>query len=104
MKKGLLTLLLGLGLLAPVFASFPVETQALISDPNRFRLDAWGFIIGMFTWILLPYSLLLLLVRKKYFRGSLALGWLAGIILTLLITVIVVISVLEEGDGVSWMY
>ena len=89
MKKiGLLSLLSFIGLAA--FAAFPVETQALIADagPDKFKLDWWGFIIGILTLLLLPYSLLLLFIRKKNFRGSLAWGWLAGLVLIILITVI----------------
>ena len=89
MKKiGLLSLLSFIGLAA--FAAFPVETQALIADadPDKFKLDWWGFIIGILTLVLLPYSLLLLFIRKKNFRGSLAWGWLAGLVLIILITVI----------------
>ena len=89
MKKiGLLSLLSFIGLAA--FAAFPVETQALIADadPDKFKLDWWGFIIGILTLVLLPYSLLLLFIRKKNFRGSLAWGWLAGLVLIILIAVL----------------
>ena len=88
MKKiGVLSLLSFIGLAA--FASFPVEIQALIADtdPAYFKLDTWGFIIGILTVLLLPYSLLLLFIRKKNFRGSLAWGWLAGIVLIILIII-----------------
>ena len=76
------------------FAAFPVETQILITDPEGFRLDTWGFIIGILTFVLLPYSLLLLLIRKKNFRGSLAWGWLAGLMLIIIIAIL--ITVLPE--------
>ena len=89
MKKiGLLSLLSLCGVIA--FAAFPVETQALIADadPDKFKLDRWGFIIGILTVILLPYSLLLLFIRKKNFRGSLVWGWLAGLVLIVLIVIL----------------
>ena len=89
MKRVVLFFLFGcLSVIA--FASFPVETQALIADvdPDKFKLDRWGFIIGILTVILLPYSLLLLFIRKKNFRGSLAWGWLAGLVLIILIAVL----------------
>ena len=66
-----------------LFASFPVETKTLLTDPDpeKFKLDAWGYIIGILTFIILPYSLVLLFVRKKNFRGSLAWGWLTALVL-----------------------
>ena len=75
-----------------VFASFPVEGQQLIADVDLevFKLDTWGFIIGILTTPLLLFFLLPLLLlfnNKKYFRKSLALGWLAGLILIILISV-----------------
>ena len=72
------------------FAAFPVEMQALITDadPESFKLDKWGFIIGILTLILLPYSLLLLFIRKTNFKGSLAWGWLAGLVLIILIAIL----------------
>ena len=88
MKKiGLLSLLSLIGIVA--FASFPVETQTLLTDPKseKFKLDALGFIVGILTCLLLPYSLLLLFIRKKNFRGSLAWGWLAGFVLIILIII-----------------
>ena len=71
------------------FAAFPIEAQSLIadSDPESFKLDAWGFIIGILTILLLPYSLLLLFIQKKNFRQSLAWGWLAGFVLIILIVI-----------------
>ena len=89
MKKiGLLSLLSLFSVIA--FAAFPVETQILLTetDPDKFKLDRLGFIIGILTLILLPYSLLLLFIRKKNFRGSLAWGWLAGLVLIILIAVL----------------
>ena len=89
MKKiGLLSLLSLIGIVA--FASFPVETQTLLTDPEseRFKLDTLGFIVGILTCLLLPYSLLLLFIRKKNFRRSLAWGWLAGFVLIILIIVV----------------
>ena len=89
MKKiGLLSLLSLIGIIA--FASFPVETQTLLTDPEseRFKLDTLGFILGILTCLLLPYSLLLLFIRKKNFRGSLAWGWLSGFVLIILIIVV----------------
>ena len=75
------------------FASFPVETQSLIidTDPEFFKIDPWGFVIGILTTPLLLFfaaPLLLLLIKKKNFRGSLALGWLAGLVLIILIVVV----------------
>ena len=76
------------------FASFPVETQAVLTDPDhdKFKLDTLGFIVGIITfWLLFLYGLplLLLFVKKKNFRGSLAWGWLAGLVLTLLIVFLI---------------
>jgi hypothetical protein len=88
MKRVVLFFLLGyLSVIA--FASFPVETQIMLTetDPKGFRLDTWGFIIGILSLILLPYSLLLLFIRKKNFRRSLAWGWLAGLVLIVLIVI-----------------
>jgi len=91
MKKiGLLSLLSLCGIIA--FAAFPVETQVLLSgvDPERFKLDAWGFIIGILTMPFLIFyglPLALLFVNKKNFRKSLVLGWLAGLVLIVLIVV-----------------
>jgi len=72
-----------------VFAAFPVETQNLLTeaDPEKFKLDVWVFLIGILTLLLLPYSLLLLFIRKKNFRGSLAWGWLAGLVLIILLVI-----------------
>jgi len=86
------------------FASFPVETPALIegADPESFKLDAWGFIIGILTLILLPYSLLLLFIRKKNFRGSLAWGWLAGLVLIILIAILSLFVV--SADEFKFLY
>jgi hypothetical protein len=88
MKRVVLFFLFGcLSVIA--FASFPVETQIMLTevDPEGFKLDTWGFIIGILSSILLPYSLLLLFIRKKSFRGSLAWGWLAGLVLIVLIVI-----------------
>ena len=83
------------------FASFPVITQTLLTDPqsNKFKLDTLAFIVGILSFLLLPYSLLLLFIRKKNFRGSLAWGWLAGLILIIL-TIIIAFSV----DDLQLMY
>jgi hypothetical protein len=72
------------------FASFPVETQAVLTDPesDKFKLDTLGFIAGILTCLLLPYSLLLLFIKKKNFRGSLAWGWLSGFVLIILIIIV----------------
>jgi hypothetical protein len=72
-----------------VFAAFPVETQNLLTeaDPEKFKLDTLGFILGILTILLMPYSLLLLFIRKKNFRGSLAWGWLAGLVLIILLVI-----------------
>ena len=91
MKKiGLLSLLSLMGIIA--FASFPVETQIILTetDPEGFKLDTWGFIIGILTTpLLLFYGLpcALLFINKKHFRKSLAFGWLAGLVLIILIVV-----------------
>ena len=93
MKKiGLLSLFNLLVFVA--FASFPVESQMLLSeaDPEKFKLDNIGFIIGILTCLILPYSLLLLFIKKKNFRGSLAWGWLAGWVLILLIVLLIFIG------------
>jgi len=93
MKKiGLLSLLSFIGLAA--FAAFPVESQMLIAeaDPERFKLDPVAFIIGILTfWMMFLFGLplLLLFINKKNFRGSLAWGWLAGLLLPFLIGIII---------------
>ena len=98
MKKiGVLSLLSFIGL--AVFAAFPVESQILLTeaDPERFKLDTVAFIIGILTfWLMFLFGLplLLLFVNKKNFRGSLALGWLAGLLLPFLI--ILIISAAED--------
>ena len=65
MKRiGLFSLLSLFGVIA--YASFPVEKQAILTDPEpeKFKLDAAGFIIGILTsWLLLLfYGLPLLLL------------------------------------------
>ena len=100
MKKiGLFSLLNLISIIA--FASFPVETQIILTetDPKAFKLDTWGFIIGILTVLLLPYSLLLLFIRKKNFRRSLAWGWLAGIVL-----IILIIIAIFAGPEIQLMY
>ena len=93
MKKiGLLSLLSFIGLAA--FVAFPVESQILLAeaDPEKFSLDTWGFIIGIVTMPLLLFyglPLALLFVNKKDFRKSLAFGWLAGLVLIILIVIAV---------------
>jgi hypothetical protein len=88
MKKIILLCLFGCASVF-AFAAFPIEVQTLIADadPESFKLDIWGFIIGILTVLFLPYSLLLLFIRKKNFRGSLAWGWFAGFILIILIII-----------------
>ena len=93
MKKiGLLSSFICMGMAA--FASFPVESQMLLTeaDPEKFKLDTLAFIIGILTCLLLPYSVLLLFIKKKNFRGSLAWGWLAGWVLILLIALLIFIG------------
>ncbi len=91
MKKiGVLSLLSFIGLAA--FAAFPVESQILLTeaDPEKFSLDTWGFIIGIVTMPFMIYLGLpcaLLFINKKHFRKSLAFGWLAGLVLFILIIV-----------------
>jgi len=93
MKKiGLLSLLSFIGLAA--FAAFPVESQMLLTeaDPEKFKLDTVAFIIGILTfWMMFLFGLplLLLFINKKNFRGSLAWGWLAGLLLPFLIAIII---------------
>ena len=93
MKKiGLLSLFNLLVFLA--FASFPVESQMLFteSDPDKFKLDTGAFMIGIITfWMMFLFGLplLLLFINKKNFRGSLAWGWLAGLLLPFLIWFII---------------
>jgi hypothetical protein len=88
------------------YASFPVietvnvvesakSATSIISegDTGKFQLDIVAFIIGILTFWLIPLlvglPLLLLFVRKKHFRGSLAWGWLTGLLLPLLIMFII---------------
>ena len=93
-------------LLTPVFASFPVETQRVVlnTDPDMFRLDTWGFIIGIFSWFLLPYSLVLLVIKKPNFRGSLAWGWLTGLVLFLLLVFVMILSFIGDEGGYITIY
>ena len=77
-----------------VFASFPIESQMLLTeaDPEKFKLDKVAFIIGIITfWMMFIFGLplLLLFINKKNFRGSLAWGWLAGLLLPFLIGIII---------------
>jgi ethanolamine transporter EutH len=101
MKKiALLSLLSFIGLAA--FAAFPVESQILLTeaDPEKFSLDTWGFIIGIVTMpLLLFYGLpcALLFINKKNFRKSLAFGWLAGLVLIILI-------VIAAATEISFLY
>jgi ethanolamine transporter EutH len=93
MKKVVLFCLFGC-ISVVAFAAFPIEAQTLItdSDPESFKLDALGFIIGILTTpFLLLYGLplALLFINKKNFRKSLALGWLAGLVLLIIIVVLV---------------
>ena len=73
------------------FAAFPIETQVFLSEiePEKFRFDTLGFIIGILTIPLFIFflPLLLLFIDKKNFRKSLALGWLAGLVLIVLISI-----------------
>ena len=93
MKKiGLLSLLSFIGLAA--FAAFPVESQILLTqtDPEKFKLDKVAFIIGIISfWMMFLFGLplLLLFINKKNFKGSLAWGWLAGLLLPFLIWFII---------------
>jgi len=91
MKKTILLCFFGcLSVLA--FAAFPVETQVLLSeiDPDKFKLDTGAFIIGVLTmplFIFFGLPLVLLFINKKNFRKSLALGWLAALVLIIVISV-----------------
>ena len=93
MKKiGVLSLLSFIGLAA--FAAFPVESQMLLTeaDPDKFKLDTVAFMIGILTfWMMFLFGLplLLLYINKKNFRGSLAWGWLAGLLLPFLIGIMI---------------
>jgi hypothetical protein len=93
MKKiGVLSLLNFVVLAA--FAAFPVESQILLSeaDPDNFKLDKVAFMVGILTfWLIFLFGLplLLLFINKKNFRGSLAWGWLAGLLLPFLIGIII---------------
>ena len=93
MKKiGVLSLLSFIGLAA--FAAFPIQSQMLLkeADPDKFKLDKVAFMIGMLTfWMMFLFGLplLLLFINKKNFRGSLAWGWLAGLLLPFLISIII---------------
>tara|TARA_B100000809_G_C14701782_1_gene374453 strand:- start:186 stop:497 length:312 start_codon:yes stop_codon:yes gene_type:complete len=93
MKKVVLFCLFG-GASFFAFAAFPIEAQALITDadPESFKLDTWGLIIGILTMPFLIFyglPLALLFINKKHFRKSLALGWLAGLILLIIIVLLV---------------
>ena len=82
------------------FASFPVETQKVLADPEKFKLDKLGFLIGIVTTPLLLFyalPLLLLFIKKKNFRGSLAWGWLAGLVLIILTMIVIAIDYITGG-------
>ena len=95
MKKiGVLSLLSFIVLAA--FAAFPAESQMLLLEtdayPDKFKLDTVAFMIGILTfWLMFLFGLplLLLFINKKNFRGSLAWGWLAGLLLPFLIAIII---------------
>jgi len=104
MKKiGLLSVLTFIGVVT--FAAFPVEAQTLLSvtDPEKFKLDTLGFVLGLLTIWLMPYSLVLLLIRKKNFRGSLAWGWLAGLVIIALFALLF-IYLLSGGNAIFFLY
>ena len=74
------------------FAAFPVETQGIISeiDPGKFKLDTGAFVIGVLTmplFIFFGLPLVLLFINRKNFRKSLTWGWLAGLVLVILLFV-----------------
>tara|TARA_Y100000766_G_C18622372_1_gene466714 strand:- start:29 stop:349 length:321 start_codon:yes stop_codon:yes gene_type:complete len=81
------------------YASFPVDETFLNNsyESTKFKLNTLAFILGILTTLLLPYSLLLLFIRKKNFRGSLAYGWLAGALLIVLIVIIGLVLLAEGG-------
>ena len=93
MKKiGLLSLFSLCSVIA--FAAFPVESQMLFTEagPDKFKLDTGAFMIGIITfWLMFLFGLplLLLFINKKNFKGSLAWGWLAGLLLPFLIWFII---------------
>jgi hypothetical protein len=90
MKKiGLLSLLSLIGLAA--FAAFPVEVSETLA-PEKFKLDTTAFLIGILTSWLFPYALLLLFVKKRNFKGSLAWGWLAGWVLLILFALLIFVG------------
>ena len=67
MKKiGLFCLFSSVSIIA--FSAFPIESKTLITDfdPEKFKLDTLGFILGILTILLLPYSLLLLLIHAIF--------------------------------------
>ena len=86
--------------LISAFAAFPVESQLLLSetDPEGFKLDTWGFIIGIVSILAMPYSLLLLFINKKNFRRSLAWGWLTGFVLLILLVIAITADWFLDGD------
>ena len=99
MKKAVLFCLFGCASIF-AFASFPIEAQTLIadSDPESFKLDTWGFIIGILTTpflTLFGLPCLLLFINKKNFRKSLAWGWLAGLVLVILL--VIAIELIPSG-------
>ena len=103
MKKVVLFCLLGCASVF-AFAAFPIEVQALIADtdPESFKLNTWGFIIGILTTpLLIIYGLpcALLFINKKHFRKSLAFGWLAGAVL-----IIVIVVLVESGLEQLFLY
>tara|TARA_X000000368_G_C22750198_1_gene588021 strand:+ start:235 stop:546 length:312 start_codon:yes stop_codon:yes gene_type:complete len=93
MKKiGVLSLLSFIGIAA--FAAFPIESKMLLTqtDPEKFKLNTVAFIIGILSfWMMFLFGLplLLLFINKKNFRGSLAWGWLVGLLLPFLIGIII---------------
>ena len=78
--------------LVRLLLSFVSLTLELEGDPDKFKLDKIAFMIGIITfWMMFLFGLplLLLFINKKNFRGSLAWGWLAGLLLPFLILIII---------------
>ncbi len=98
MKKISLTVLFGL-FVASLFAAFPIETQSILADadPEKFQFNILAFLLGVITIWLMPYSLLFLLVKSNNFKKSIAIGWLVGLLLILLL----VVALISGFDGLT---
>ena len=94
MRKLLLLLITLVTLTNVSYASFPVaeniqteivENATIINAPESSSYMLLGFFVGFFSWFLVLLPLLLLFVPNKSFRQGIIAGFLAMLILLVLI-------------------